>query len=75
MKYCHVCAEPGKSIDIAAGESVVVSGSLCDPCFDQAMVEFRELQREFASLIEAGVSNEMANQIMIAKLDSKQARS
>jgi hypothetical protein len=47
---------------------------LCVSCFDAEMIGFRELQRQFQELIDAGVSRKDANLTMIARIDQMSER-
>jgi hypothetical protein len=43
--------------------------TICEPCFDAALIEVEERRRQFAELLAGGMSREQANRIMIARID------
>lgn len=69
--HCHRCGENGSPIEVARDGEVVAFGALCDPCFALALAKADELRLEFESLLEAGISVETANAVMIAKIEGR----
>lgn len=43
----------------------------CEACFENDHAEFRERQRQFQELIDAGVPRASANVIMIGRIDEE----
>lgn len=65
------CLKCGRSTDHTVEFSGLMEGSVfaCRSCFDGDLEEFRERQRQFQELIDAGVPRASANMIMIGRID------
>lgn len=70
-KSCIRCAAEGREIELTRNDEPIGVGVLCDSCFGKALERYYELQRQFNELIAAGVSNEKANEIMIARIENQ----
>lgn len=66
------CMKCGALTDNQIEFAGLLSGTLfmCEPCLGPSMAEFRERQRQFRELVDAGVSRQAANAIMIARIES-----
>lgn len=60
-------------IDCVKDAEIVTAGTLCTPCLSRALDEAAELRADFEALLQAGVSREQANAIIIARIDGKLA--
>lgn len=49
-------------------------GHLCAPCLSGALAEFELLRKEFDALIEAGISRDEANRMMIERIEGRTAK-
>ena len=72
---CYRCSAPdATTVIVARGALEVASGALCAACFAASAEESAMLRDEFEGLLEAGVSREEANRLMVCKIDGKGAR-
>lgn len=72
---CYRCTAPdAETVIVTRGMLEVAAGALCAACFAASTEESAMLRDEFEGLIEAGVSREEANRLMICKIDGKGAR-
>lgn len=70
MSACRGCGkESTTDLEVVKDEAVVVTASLCDACYQEAIDGFKECQRQFQFLVDNGVSRERANEIMIERID------
>jgi hypothetical protein len=52
-----------------ADDVVKISGHLCEPCLYAAKAQAKEFQRQFDDMLGLGVSRELANEVMIDRVD------
>jgi hypothetical protein len=75
MIRCVRCGQPGfhrEAVDRATGH-IVARGVVCDPCWATTTAEAAELQRQFEALLDLGVNRDLANEVMIARIDARRA--
>lgn len=67
---CVSCGcDTGHSVELTGLISAI--RPMCEPCFDEVMVDFNEHRRQFEELLAAGVPGHEANRIMIARIDGE----
>lgn len=72
MLACRKCgAETRHEMQMTGLIEAVVT--ICEPCFDTAMVEVEERRRQFDELLTGGMSREQANRVMIARIEGASA--
>lgn len=71
LHRCRKCRGPSVPLDVHEGEQYASTWRrLCEPCLGAAMAAFDEEQRLFEMLLSAGVSRDVANVMMVAKIEA-----
>lgn len=74
LVICSRCADPGREIAITRDGVVELTITACDNCLAKARSELAALEVQFQALLQAGVSREQANEIMIAKIEETEVK-
>jgi hypothetical protein len=72
MSVAHSCVRCGErksnAVTIFRDDTLVASGCLCEWCLAAACAEVEILRGQFRDLLDAGLSREAANAIMVARV-------
>lgn len=72
---CNKCQKPNaRIIEVDCGDGSFLEGSLCTGCFNAAQETLKELRVQFEALLDEGLDNATANQIMIGRIREERGK-
>lgn len=73
-RMCRCGSRHARPVEVNHAGQTVALGHLCATCLYRAESEFIELQSQFQELLSLGVSRELANEVMIERINAMPAR-
>lgn len=73
MPACNCCGEAeAEEVEVAQPDGVVIAtGSLCESCLARLEAGAEVMRQQFQAMLDAGLSREAANALMIARMDGR----